>query len=135
MAENVKPRTLVVYFARADMAAHIFLVRADGTIPGFDADDSRRLSGLHAAVLAQVDGQLGELLAHAGPETTVVVMSDHGMAASDGNLLFGAWHAGNGFVLVRGPGFGPERSLGVHPPEWFHSLFVEALGRRQDGHP
>ena len=122
MLREVQPRLAVVYLMGPDLTGHAFLPDADGLVAGFDDADAARLGEVFPAYLERLDQDLARLLAHAGPETTTVVISDHGLQ-HQGTGLFSVWHAGDGLVLVQGPGFEPGRDLGSRPAHgWLELL-------------
>ncbi|HQY65375.1 MAG TPA: alkaline phosphatase family protein, partial [Polyangiaceae bacterium] len=49
-----------------------------------------------------VDARLGALLARLDPRTVVFVLSDHGMEASPGNLVWPGWHSEEGIFMAAG---------------------------------
>ncbi|MGH9464156.1 MAG: alkaline phosphatase family protein, partial [Thermoanaerobaculia bacterium] len=107
LLERERPSLTAVYFEGIDAVSHGFwlagedpsrLTAAQRTV------DPARAAGVVDATYAAFDRWLGRLLAAAGPETTVVLCSDHGFQtiAEAGRLR--ADHSGLGALLVAGPG-------------------------------
>jgi hypothetical protein len=114
MLSEVHPALAAIYLMGPDLTGHAFLPDADGRVAGFEDPDASRLGEVFPAYLERLDRDLARLLAHAGPETTTVVISDHGLQ-HQGTGLFSVWHAGDGLVLIQGPGFEPGQDLGRRP--------------------
>jgi predicted AlkP superfamily phosphohydrolase/phosphomutase/Tfp pilus assembly protein PilF len=74
-----RPDTALVYFEGTDSVAHLFghLFRARG-LAGELATQQARFGGAVEAMYRRADEILGDFLAAAGEETTVIVLSDHG---------------------------------------------------------
>jgi len=123
MLTKVHPRLAVVYLMGPDLTGHAFLPDERGRVAGFEGDDATRLAAVYPAYLERLDQDLATLLAAAGPETTTVLLSDHGMQ-HQGTGLFSVWHQGDGLVLVRGPGHSPGQDLGRHPAHYWHRLLA-----------
>ncbi|HSK79517.1 MAG TPA: alkaline phosphatase family protein [Thermoanaerobaculia bacterium] len=96
-----------------------------------ETDDAAHLHGARAReygdALRRADAALGRLVERAGPDTAVVVTSDHGVTASGG-------HAGpeedvvRTPVVVRGPGL-PRGDLGTLRQRDLHRLIVALPAR------
>ena len=123
MLEQLHPRLAVVYLMGPDLVGHAFLPDEQDRVAGFEGHDAQRLAEVHPAYLERLDRDLAWLLATAGPDTTTVVLTDHSMQ-HQGTGLFSVWHAGDGMVLVQGPGFEPGQDLGRHPAHHWTSLLT-----------
>ncbi len=116
-----------VYFTGIDTVCHLFW---HFTWPeGFEAwdvppADRERWSGVIPAYCERVDEWMGEILAAAGEDVTVLVVSDHGFG-STGNLPWSGGHgrltpgapiAPAGILVMSGPGIaeGPRRLDRAH---------------------
>jgi hypothetical protein len=121
MLEHLQPELAVLYLMGPDLVGHAFLPDERDRVAGFDEPDASRLAEVFPAYLERLDRDLATLLAHAGPETTTVVMSDHGMK-HQGTGLFSVWHGGDGVVLVTGPGYEAGQDLGTRPAEGWLDL-------------
>ncbi len=122
MLDEQRPELAVIYLMGPDLVGHAFLPDGDGRVAGFDAPDAERLAAVFPAYLERLDQDIGRLLAYAGPETTTVVITDHGLQ-HQGTGLFSVWHAGDGLVLVQGPGVRADQELGSRPADaWLELL-------------
>ncbi len=90
-----------------DLAMHAFWAER------FPADFGHKKSArpewgrLIDAYHALVDRRLGEILRASGPSTVAIVLSDSGMEASPGNLIWPGWHAEEALLIASG---GPIRA-------------------------
>jgi predicted AlkP superfamily phosphohydrolase/phosphomutase len=90
---------LGVVFYALDRAQHLFWPSA--ATP--DAPGSRQIAAAVAALYAELDDAVGRLVAAAGPEATVVMVSDHGFAPAATRLVrVNRWLVAEG-LLVRRP--------------------------------
>ncbi len=72
--------------------------------PWRDKDDDRDLSEPVKDYFRALDAEIGKLVAEAGEETTVMVMSDHGMGSAHRFVVLNNWLLSAGFMnLKRGP--------------------------------
>lgn len=104
-----------VYFTGIDTVSHLFWHFAHPdefpNVP-ISAGDRRRYGAVIERYYELVDEYLGELLAASGPETTVLVVSDHGFGGTGrvpwsgghGRLTPGAPIAPRGVLVIAGPG-------------------------------
>jgi predicted AlkP superfamily phosphohydrolase/phosphomutase len=96
-----------VMFNAADLALHAFWPER------FPADFQRERAAhpsrgaIVDAVLGELDRRIGEVLARAGPDIVLVLLSDHGMKADPGNPVWPGWHDRDAMLLMAG---GPVRS-------------------------
>ena len=112
-----------VYYDAIDKAGHDFMAYRAPRLPGIPEEDQRVYGGVMDGLYAFHDAMLGRLLALAGEDTTVILMSDHGFqsgarrpAAPDLHRdLHGAppgsvaaegadWHRHLGVFAIQGPG-------------------------------
>ncbi|HYS04959.1 MAG TPA: alkaline phosphatase family protein [Candidatus Dormibacteraeota bacterium] len=72
-----------IYFGGVDVSSHRFwkFAHPDAMDYGVRPDEAAALGGVIDAYYVYVDGLLGEYLDRIGPETTLVVLSDHGFKA------------------------------------------------------
>lgn len=116
------------YFEGVDVVSHNFWqfidfpeeLRQQARFPvpdGFDAD--RHVVDRYYEI---VDGYLGELLAAAGDDATVMVVSDHGFH-SDPDHARKANHSPYGVILMKGPGIRRGHDLNLSLPGSLAELF------------
>lgn len=77
--ERWEPDLLLHYTPMTDSAGHVWMGILDPRSPRHDPDLAARLWPFYAAVFELADAWLGDILAAAGPDTAVVLVSDHGM--------------------------------------------------------
>lgn len=90
-----------------------------------------------------LDAQLGELVALAGPETTVMVVSDHGGKAMRGSLNINDWLRQEGYLVMKEPVAGVTR-FREEEVDWsrtrawawggyYARVFINVAGREPEG--
>ncbi len=70
-----------VVFGITDNLAHIFWTFADPLHPNYHSEDGTRFREAFFEAYEQCDALLGDLLDWVGPETNVLIMSDHGFGS------------------------------------------------------
>lgn len=101
-----------VYYRLLDECGHHFMPFRPPVRPGMDPRQASIFGGVMDGVAVFLDAMLGRLLALAGPETTVIVLSDHGFQSAalrpsglaDRPEDMANWHRPFGMVALRGPG-------------------------------
>jgi len=88
------------------------------------------------------DERLGELMAIAGPDTLVLVVSDHGIQRLDGKLNLNDWLAAHGFLYLNSPVDTPT-PLAKAPIDWSRTrawaqgyagqIYLNVQGREPQG--
>ena len=110
-----------VYYEATDTAAHLFMPFASPAMPGITEEQAQVWGQVVNAAYRDLDQRLGELLAAAGPETTVVLASDHGFRTGEnrpaGSSRIGEgraaeWHRKYGILVMSGPGIRPQGGTG-----------------------
>ena len=104
---------LGVYFDGIDVLGHYFMPYHPPRIPGISEADSGRYAPVMTRVYQFHDVMLARLLQLAGPEATVIVVSDHGFhcdaqrpaltGAESPVALDAAWHRELGLFCAAGP--------------------------------
>lgn len=107
----------MVFHDMIDALGHHFMALAPPRLQHVDLKLFTRFSGVMAAVYREQDRMLGELLQACGPDTTVILMSDHGfhnderrpqmsgVAMTDERAEVEAtWHRPIGVLAMAGPG-------------------------------
>jgi Tfp pilus assembly protein PilF len=106
----------LAYYEGTDTIGHLFARFLPPAMPGVSADELRRFGRAMPEYYAWADQLLGELVARAGDDTTVVLVSDHGFftgearpAADPSDFTAGApqWHRLHGIIVAAGPGITP----------------------------
>ncbi len=105
-----------VYYQGIDEVGHRFMHFAPPRMDGVDAEDVRRFGGAVERFYEWQDELLGELLDAADPDTTVIVLSDHGFLnradrpagqTADIEGQPGRWHRPYGLLVMAGPAVVP----------------------------
>jgi len=73
--------------------------------------DVSRLGPVVDRYLEHVDRRIGELIASFPTPPNVLIVSDHGMQASQAVKLWKAWHSRFGMFVVAGPDVQPQHQL------------------------
>jgi predicted AlkP superfamily phosphohydrolase/phosphomutase/tetratricopeptide (TPR) repeat protein len=106
----------MVFFDAIDTVGHHFMQFAAPRMAHVSEREQRLFGGVMDAVYEWHDAALGRLLAAAGPETTVILLSDHGFHSDHlrPNLsdlpperrmeLESSWHRPQGVLVLSGPG-------------------------------
>jgi predicted AlkP superfamily phosphohydrolase/phosphomutase/Flp pilus assembly protein TadD len=107
------PDLTVVYFDGLDRLLHLFADLSDPPLPGSDPARARRLGRVGEHFCETIDRAVSRLCEAAGPEATVIVVSDHGWKTGPDRPVrdprregpFAAhWHREAGVLLARGRG-------------------------------
>jgi len=98
-----------------DRVAHYFMRFHDPAHGRYEADS--RYADAIRNHYRYCDERLGELIDLAGPETVVMVVSDHGIQRLDGKLNVNDWLAAHGFLCLTEPVTTP-RHLAQAPVDW-----------------
>jgi predicted AlkP superfamily phosphohydrolase/phosphomutase len=97
-----------IYFGGVDVASHRFwkFAHPDAMNYGVGAGEAAGLGGVIDAYYVYVDGLLGEYLDRMGPDTTLVVLSDHGFkpVLFPGKPTTSGHHRMEGIVALYGRG-------------------------------
>lgn len=107
-----RPQFLAVYYEGTDASMHLFNNFAPPRQPWVSDADFAAYKDAVAAYWSWQDSLVGELLAKRGPNTTIVVCSDHGFRTGDERLredhvdteLADASHMIDGILVLNGPG-------------------------------
>lgn len=95
-----------------DPAQHYFWRYMDPSHPLHDARGGARFGDAIQTIYCSADKALGRFLATLPPDTTVLVVSDHGFGPMYGYFLVNEWLRREGFLTLR-PGSGAERGPGL----------------------
>ncbi|MBI3450464.1 MAG: tetratricopeptide repeat protein [Acidobacteria bacterium] len=114
LMREYRPRVMAVYYEGTDTVAHLFMRYAPPRLPGVRAEDVARWGMVTERYYLLQDRLLGEILDAAGPDASVMVVSDHGFRSGSGRpqtdprIGIGAaadWHRKFGIFAASGPGF------------------------------
>jgi predicted AlkP superfamily phosphohydrolase/phosphomutase/Flp pilus assembly protein TadD len=110
-----RPRLLAVYYEGTDASMHLFNNFAPPKQEWVSDADYAAYNDAVASYWSWQDSLLGELLARRGPNTSIVICSDHGFRTGDERLredhvdteLADASHMIDGILVLNGPGVRP----------------------------
>ncbi len=104
---------LGVYYDTIDRFAHAFMEYHPPKMVHVSDEDFERYQGVMTGCYRFHDMMLGRLIELAGPETTIIIVSDHGFHSDDlrpkgsSKIKDGrpvAWHRPYGILVIKGPG-------------------------------
>ncbi|MEZ4648865.1 MAG: alkaline phosphatase family protein [Candidatus Eisenbacteria bacterium] len=112
---------VAAYFEATDTAGHMYMRYAPPAYPYSTEEERQQFGGTVEAFYRAADDQLGKMLAMVGPETYVMVVSDHGFLTGTGRPLehranldyrtAALWHRLDGVMLLAGPGVRADHVL------------------------
>jgi predicted AlkP superfamily phosphohydrolase/phosphomutase len=104
LAELDRPdwRLLISVFTQTDRVAHMFYRLIDPKHPRYDAALAARFGDAIEQVYRRMDAIVGEVVDRLGPETTLIVLSDHGFHSYRRGLNVNTWLRDRGY-LAQGP--------------------------------
>ncbi|MGA1467001.1 MAG: alkaline phosphatase family protein [Phycisphaerales bacterium] len=117
----------MVFYEGIDTIGHHFMEYFPPRMAHVSDADVRRFGEVMPATYRLHDRMLGELLDAAGPDTTVLLLSDHGFhsdhrrpaitadLAKDRAALEASWHREHGVLVLSGPGVGHAKT--IHAPK------------------
>lgn len=143
------PGLKMIYYEGPDTASHAFMRYRPPLLPGVDPADMRLFGGIVDRYYEVQDRYLGEVIARAGKDATILVVSDHGFKSDNnrpphsdpriGKADAAEWHLPIGVFVMAGPdvrqGFdlGSASVLDVAPT--ILTLFGLPAARDMDGQP
>lgn len=92
---------LFVYFGTVDQGSHMLWHFMDRAHPGYIQDDVLK-DGI-PRLYEMLDSRLGHVRKMIGPETTLVVMSDHGFAPFYWEVNLNTWLLEQGYIVLKDP--------------------------------
>ncbi len=143
------PGLKMIYYEGPDTTSHQFMRYRPPLLPGVDPSDMRLFGGIVDRYYELQDRYLGEVIARAGKDATILVVSDHGFKSDNnrpphsdpriGKADAAEWHLPIGVFVMAGPdvrqGFdlGAASVLDVAPT--ILTLFGLPVARDMDGQP
>lgn len=128
-------------FDSGDRIQHMFWRTRDKEHPNYDAKFAKKFGHVIPDVYRRMDAVLGEVLATAGDETTVIVVSDHGFNTFRASVGLNSWLVENGYMVLTTPDGRNGREL-FADVDWsrtraysagFASMYVNLKGREKHG--
>ena len=135
---NFKDGLLFVYFSSVDQGSHMFWRYMDREHSGFEED--AKLRNAIQVLYQEIDEALGIVMASIDPETTLIVMSDHGFAPFQWGINLNSWLVEEGYVRLIDP---LDRSSSLYQNvDWtstkayalgLNGLYINLRGRESNG--
>jgi len=145
--EKERPRVMSVYYEGTDAISHLFIKYQEPKLPWISQQDFAAYKDLVDEYWKWQDEIIGELLARRGPNTTILVISDHGFRKGAERRkedhfhieTADADHQPDGMIIINGPDIRPgSRINGADiydvTPTILYTLDL-AVGRDMVGHP
>lgn len=139
--EHFRGGFLFYYFGNADQVSHMMWRAMDPGHPAYDAKRDAPFAHVVEDLYVEFDGLVGETMTRAGPDTMVVVMSDHGFTSWRRSFHLNSWLWQHGYLAVvdptrrNDPGFFADvdwprtRAYGLG----LNGLYINLKGREQRG--
>src|SRR3989441_5160693 len=139
----------MVYYEGPDTTSHLFMRDRPPLLPGVDRRDMELFGGIIDRYYERQDRFIGEIVATAGPDATILVVSDHGFKSDtnrpprgDARIDKGNaadWHTPVGVLVMAGPDTPKGRDLGsasiLDVAPTILSLYGLPIARDMDGQP
>ncbi len=139
----------MMYYEGPDTTSHLFMRFRPPLLPGVDRSDMDLFGQIVDRYYEVQDRYLGELLAEAGPDANVILVSDHGFKSGSNRPLdtdsridrgkAAEWHTPVGVLVMAGPDIrqgvdlGAASVLDITPT--ILTLYGLPVGRDMDGQP
>jgi Tfp pilus assembly protein PilF/predicted AlkP superfamily phosphohydrolase/phosphomutase len=120
LRERYHPDFQAVYIEGTDTIAHLFMRFAPPPMEGVTKEDAQRFGRAVDEYYRHADELVGRLVEAAGPQSAVIVCSDHGFRTGDNRPLTDSrigygqaadWHRKYGIVVLAGPPFRSDHEL------------------------
>jgi predicted AlkP superfamily phosphohydrolase/phosphomutase len=129
------------YFSSLDQIGHMFWRSFDKKFAAYDPEVAARYGKVLEDYYAEMDAILGDTLRKAGPDTTVLVLSDHGFAPYRRSFNLNTWLLENGYLVLQKGASLDGRSI-FRDADWpktraygvgLNGLYLNLRGREKDG--
>jgi tetratricopeptide (TPR) repeat protein len=149
MLRDDRPALAMFYYEGPDEASHLFMRYRSPLLPGVERRQMNLFGSIVDRYYERQDRYLGEIVEAAGPDTTVILVSDHGFK-SDTNRPYDTdpridkgnaadWHSPIGVFVAAGPDIRPGFTLGsasiLDVAPTVLALFGLPAARDMDGQP
>lgn len=132
---------LFYYFGNLDQVSHMLFRTLDPDHPAYDEKKDAPFADTIPSVYAQLDDVVGTTLERIGPDTTLIVMSDHGFTSIRREFNLNAWLRKNGYLTVLDPYLSSDPGLFFNV-DWsrtrayglgLNGLYINLRGRERNG--
>jgi len=132
---------LFYYFGNPDQVSHMMWRSLDPGHPAYDAEKDAPFADAIPSVYQELDAVVGRTIERMGPDTTLVVMSDHGFTSWRRSFHLNTWLMQNGFLAARDPNLRRDPGLYANV-DWsrtkayglgLNGLYINLRGRERYG--
>lgn len=136
-----KDGMLFFYFSSTDQCMHILWRTIDPEHPAYNPAEAGRFGDMIYQIYETMDRAVGKALKKIDPQTTLIVMSDHGFAPYYRSFNLNTWLKNNGYVKFRGSAK-PEDTRYFNNVDWnrtvayglgLNGLYLNLRGREREG--
>lgn len=139
--QNPGDRFLFFYLSTVDQRNHMLARESDASNPQHDQDTPQSLRDAMRDTYREVDNMVGSVMDGLEPETTLVVMSDHGFAPFRREASLNTWLEQRGYLKLVDPSrrdqldwldgidWKQTRAFGLG----LNALYINVRGRERDG--
>lgn len=129
------------YFSSLDQNTHMFWRAIDQRHPAHNVDVAAAHGGILEELYREMDIVLGQALKKAGPDATVLVVSDHGFAPYYRSFNLNNWLLENGYLAQKSAGENPSGEF-LSTVDWsktrlyglgLNGLYLNLRGREREG--
>ncbi len=106
LLDTYQPDFFMCIFTELDRCQHRFWNDSDPTHPLYEQGNAFR--GVVDEIYARCDAAVGRILDHVGPDTRVFIVSDHGFAGYQKNVLINHWLIDQGLLVLKSEPAGPS---------------------------
>jgi predicted AlkP superfamily phosphohydrolase/phosphomutase len=139
--ENFHEGLLFYYFGNSDQVSHMLWRCMDPGHPYYDAKRDAPFADVIPEIYEQLDGVVGLTLDRMGPDTLLIIMSDHGFTSWRRAFHLNSWLRDNGYLAVRNPHLKKDPGL-FQNVDWrrtrayglgLNGLYINLRGRERNG--
>lgn len=94
---------LFYYVGNVDQVSHMLWGAMDPEHPAYDPERDAKYAGVVRELYVELDAMVGETLARLPPDTTLIVMSDHGFASWRRAFHLNSWLRDAGYLALLDP--------------------------------
>jgi predicted AlkP superfamily phosphohydrolase/phosphomutase len=139
--EDFEDGLLFFYIGNLDQVSHMMFRGLDPDHPAYTPEVDGPVSMAVPNVYEAADRVVGHALENMGPDTLLIVMSDHGFASARREFSLNTWLLENGYLAVKNPSLENDpgffanfdwsgtRAYGVG----FNGLYINVAGRERNG--
>ncbi len=132
---------LFYYFGNLDQVSHVLWHTLDPEHPAYDPERDPPFADVIPSLYQKLDGVVGRTLDAMGPDTTLIVLSDHGFTSWRRVFHLNAWLRDHGYLAVKNPDLTDDPGLFVNI-DWsktraygfgLNGLYLNLAGREKNG--